>query len=71
MKSSHPEKICKKGLYEKDMLVWVDFNDLKKFNKNVRPWYKKVVKLLIKYGLLRMRLLAANLLPLSRVLAVL
>tara|TARA_B110000977_G_scaffold200098_1_gene289452 strand:- start:227 stop:709 length:483 start_codon:yes stop_codon:yes gene_type:complete len=51
MELTHPEKICKKGLYEKDMLKWVNFNDLSKFNKDVRPWYKKVVKLLIKYGL--------------------
>ena len=49
--SNHPEKICKNGMYEKDMLKWVDFNDLGKFNKDVRRWYKKVVKLLIKYGL--------------------
>ena len=51
MESNHPEKICKNGMYEKDMLKWVDFNDLEEFNKDVRRWYKKVVKLLIKYGL--------------------
>ena len=46
MESKHPEKICKNGMYEKDMLKWVDFNDLEDFNKDVRRWYKKVVKLL-------------------------
>lgn len=51
VKKNHPEKIAKKGLYEKDMLKWVSFDKLKEFNKEVRPWYRNIVKLIIKYGL--------------------
>ena len=45
------EKIAKKGLYEKDMLKWVSMDKLKSFKSEVRPWYKKIVNLIIKYGI--------------------
>ena len=51
VKKNHPEKIAKKGLYEKDMLRWVRFDKLKEFNKEVRPWYRNIVRLIIKYGI--------------------
>ena len=35
------------GLYEKDMLQWVPFEDLKENLNMFRPWYKNVVKLII------------------------
>ncbi len=51
VKKNHPEKIAKKGLYEKDMLKWVSMDKLKSFKSEVRPWYKKIVNLIIKYGI--------------------
>ena len=51
IKKTEPNKIATKGLYEKDMLRWVRFDKLKKFIKEVRPWYRSVVKLIIKYGI--------------------
>ena len=51
VKKKYPEKIAKKGLYEKDMLKWVRFDKLKEFNKEVRPWYRNIVRLIIKYGI--------------------
>ncbi len=51
VKNKNPEKIAKKGLYEKDMLKWVRFDKLKEFNKEVRPWYRNIVRLIIKYGI--------------------
>ena len=50
VKNKNPNKIGKKGFYEKDMLKWVSFDKLKEFNKQVRPWYRKIIKLIIKYG---------------------
>ena len=50
IKNKNPNKIGKKGFYEKDMLKWVSFDKLKEFNKQVRPWYRKIIKLIIKYG---------------------
>ena len=50
VKNNNPEKIGKKGFYEKDMLKWVSLDKLKEFNKQVRPWYRKIIKLIIKYG---------------------
>lgn len=51
VKKNNPEKIAKNGLYEKDMLKWVSFDKLEEFIKEVRPWYRSIVKLIIKYGL--------------------
>lgn len=51
VKNNNPEKIGKKGFYEKDMLKWVSLDKLKEFNKQVRPWYRKIIKLIIKYGI--------------------
>ena len=33
------------------MLKWVRIDKLKEFNKQVRPWYRSIVKLIIKYGI--------------------
>ena len=49
IKKNNPEKINKNGYYEKDMLKWVRSDKLKDFNKQARPWYKSVIRLLIKY----------------------
>ena len=51
VKKNNPEKINKNGYYEKDMLKWVRSDKLKDFNKQARPWYKSVIRLLIKYGI--------------------
>lgn len=50
-KHNHPEKIAKHGHYEKDMLKWVRIDKLPTFINTVRPWYKSVIRLIIKYGL--------------------
>ena len=45
VKKDKPHMICKNGLYEKDMLRWVEYNDIKtkKFYK-FRRWYKSIVR---------------------------
>ena len=49
MKKNHPEKICKNGLYEKDMIKWVNIKDIKKFRPHFRRFYRKIIdKLLYK-----------------------
>ena len=52
VRKTHPEKIYKNGYYEKDMLKWVKFEDLDSFKQYARPWYKKFIANLIKYGIL-------------------
>ena len=50
MLKNKPELINKNnGLYEKDMLKWMSYNDLKN-NKNImfRKWYKKFIKEILK-----------------------
>ena len=51
VKKNNPEKICRKGMYEKDMLKWVSFDKLGEFSKKIRPWYRNIIKLIIKYGI--------------------
>jgi len=49
IKNEKPHLIAKQGMYEKDMLKWVSYNDIK--NKkfyNFRRWYKSIVKEIIK-----------------------
>jgi hypothetical protein len=41
VKKKNPEKIARDGLYEKDMLNWVNQRDLGAFAKKVRPWYRQ------------------------------
>ena len=50
VKKTHPEKIYKHGYYEKDMLKWVQFEDLQNFKQHTRHWYKKFITNLVKYG---------------------
>ena len=50
IKKNSPELIKKNnGLYEKDMIKWMSYNDLKN-NPNImfRKWYKKFIKELLK-----------------------
>ena len=50
VKKNNPELINKNnGLYEKDMLKWMSYNDLKN-NPNImfRKWYKKFIKEILK-----------------------
>lgn len=50
VKINKPHLINKKnGLYEKDMIKWMSYNDMKN-NKNIvfRPWYKKFINYLLK-----------------------
>ena len=46
--NEHPEKIRKKGMYEKDMIKWFSYDELKKKINTFRPWYKKFVYKIIK-----------------------
>ena len=43
MYNEHPEKIRKKGLYEKDMIKWFSYDELKKKIQDFRPWYRKFI----------------------------
>ena len=36
------------GLYEKDMLRWVELKNLRNFIPKMRNWYKAVIKVVIK-----------------------
>jgi len=50
VKKNNPDLINKNnGLYEKDMIKWMSYNDIKN-NKNImfRKWYKKFIKELLK-----------------------
>jgi len=38
----------KNGLYEKDMVKWVELKDIKKFYPKLRNWYKYVLKAVVK-----------------------
>lgn len=49
VKMSDPEIVeDHNGLYEKDMLRWISYDDLSKNMKIFRFWYKKIVKLIMK-----------------------
>ena len=45
-KKKSPEKIARDGLYEKDMLRWVNQRELGEFAEKVRPWYRPFIKVL-------------------------
>tara|TARA_B100000795_G_C22544753_1_gene340194 strand:- start:49 stop:522 length:474 start_codon:yes stop_codon:yes gene_type:complete len=47
IKKNKPELVAKNGLYEKDMLRWVSFGDLKKNMKIFRPFYRKFIKYIL------------------------
>ena len=49
IKKNKPHLIEKNGLYEKDMIKWMSYNDIKKNkNKIFRPWYRKFITHLLK-----------------------
>ena len=40
IKNNHPELVCKNGLYEKDMIKWFSYQDIKNSPKGMfRYWY--------------------------------
>ena len=41
---SHPEKLAKNGLYEKDKLKWIKLENLPKHMDKFQPWYTQIVK---------------------------
>ena len=47
IKKKKPELIAKNGLYEKDMISWVSYDELKKNMKIFRPFYKKFIKYIL------------------------
>ena len=49
VKKTHPHLISQpNGLFEKDKLMWLPYNKLKSNLHRFRPWYRGVVKLIIK-----------------------
>jgi 8-oxo-dGTP pyrophosphatase MutT (NUDIX family) len=50
IQKENPELIAKKGMYEKDMIKWFEYDEIQKKKNLFRPWYKGVLKeLLNKY----------------------
>ena len=48
IKENKPHLLCKKGLYEKDMIKWYSYEDIKKNFNNFRPFYKNIVRTILK-----------------------
>ena len=48
IKNNSPELILKNGLYEKDLLKWVEYSEIRNFYNSFRPFYKNIVNLLLK-----------------------
>ena len=48
IKNNKPQLLCKKGLYEKDMLKWYSYQDIKKNYNKFRPFYKNIVKTILR-----------------------
>ena len=48
IKDNKPHLLCKKGLYEKDMIKWYSYEDIKKDFNKFRPFYKNIVKTILK-----------------------
>ena len=48
IKKNKPHLLCKKGLYEKDMLKWYSYQDIKKNFDTFRPFYKNIVRVILK-----------------------
>ena len=38
-----PEKLCKNGLYEKDLLDWLEYNEIASNYGAFRPFYKNII----------------------------
>lgn len=47
VKENKPHLLCKKGLYEKDMIKWYSYNDIKKNFNGFRPFYKNIVRTIL------------------------
>ena len=47
VKENKPHLLCKKGLYEKDMIKWYSYNDIKKNFSEFRPFYKNIVSTIL------------------------
>ena len=47
IKKNKPELVAKNGLYEKDMLKWISFEDLQKNILIFRPFYRKFIKYIL------------------------
>jgi len=43
IKNNSPHLIRKKGLYEKDMVKWFSYDDVKREARTFRPWYYKEI----------------------------
>ena len=48
IKENKPHLLCKKGLYEKDMIKWYSYEDIKKNFNKFRPFYKNIVRTILK-----------------------
>jgi len=48
IKNNNPELLCKNGLYEKDMLKWYSYQDIKKNFNKFRPFYKNIVRTILR-----------------------
>ena len=48
IKENKPHLLCKKGLYEKDMIKWYSYQDIKKNFDKFRPFYKNIVRTILK-----------------------
>ena len=48
IKENKPHLFCKKGLYEKDMIIWYSYEDIKKKFDTFRPFYKNIVKTILR-----------------------
>ena len=48
IKENKPHLLCKNGLYEKDMLKWYTYEDIKKNFNKFRPFYKNIVRNILK-----------------------
>ena len=48
IKENKPHLLCRKGLYEKDMIKWYSYQDIKKNFDKFRPFYKNIVRTILK-----------------------
>ena len=48
LKTNKKKVLEPNGLYEKDMIKWVELKKLKDFVPNLRNWYKAVIRVVIK-----------------------
>lgn len=47
IKENKPHLLYKKGLYEKDMIKWYSYKDIKKNFSEFRPFYKNIVRTIL------------------------